>query len=74
MGSNTNNMAVSHHEFALKGITEQRPLSDKIRHVHEVIQERYPSIKRIAVAIYDAQTDILKTYVHSTVGDNPLSR
>lgn len=73
MGSYTYKMAVSHHEFALKGITEQRPLSYKIGQVHEVIQERYPGIKRIAVAIYDAQTDILKTYIHSTEGDNPLS-
>jgi len=66
-------MAISKHEIELKSITEQRPLSDKIRHVHKVIRGRCPAVKRIAVAIYDAHNDMLKTFVHSTEGKNPLS-
>ncbi|WP_236725804.1 hypothetical protein [Solemya pervernicosa gill symbiont] len=67
-------MAISSYEIALKSVTEQRPLSEKLAHVHNVICERLPSIKRIAVAIYDAKSDLLKTFVHSTDGENPSGR
>jgi HD-GYP domain-containing protein (c-di-GMP phosphodiesterase class II) len=38
-----------------------------------VISTRYPFITRIAIALYDAKTDLLKTYVHSSRGNIPLA-
>lgn len=47
-------------------------LHNKLRGIHERILETYPSILRIAVAIYDEETDMLRTFVDSTIGDSPL--
>lgn len=34
---------------------------------------RFDFINRIAVALYDAKTDVLKTFIHSSGGDQPLT-
>lgn len=49
------------------------PLRDKVSYLHRVISERYPSIDRLAVAVYDSKSDLLKTFVHSSDEENPLS-
>ena len=55
------------------------PLSDtvsiqgQLRSIHDGLRGDLPLINRVAVAIYDEQTDILKTFVHSTEGDPPFS-
>lgn len=46
---------------------------DKMREVHQRIQERHPSIARIAVALYDPEMRKLKTFVASNkAGISPL--
>ena len=49
-------------------------ISDKIGSIHKAVRRRYDFIDRIAVAIYDPKTDMLKTFSHSSGGGNPLSR
>lgn len=49
-------------------------ISDKIGGIHEAVRKRYDFINRIAVAVYDNKTDMLKTFSHSSRGENPLSR
>lgn len=39
---------------------------------HRSVKMFCPAISRIAVAIYDAETRVLKTYLHSSGDDNPL--
>jgi two-component system, response regulator RpfG len=41
--------------------------------IHEQIRHLYPALCRIAVAVYDKETNILKTFVHSTDGASPIS-
>jgi HD-GYP domain-containing protein (c-di-GMP phosphodiesterase class II) len=41
-------------------------LTERIKHTHDLIFERYPNIVRIAFAVYDTETDLLKTYINST--------
>ncbi|NMF87269.1 HD-GYP domain-containing protein [Aromatoleum petrolei] len=49
-------------------------VSDKVRELHLRIRERYPSISRIAVALYDPQMRRLKTFVASNEpGITPLN-
>lgn len=48
------------------------PLGQKLQLVHEVIKRCSTAINRIAVALYDARTDMLSTFIHSTAGQSPL--
>jgi len=48
------------------------PLGQKLRLVHETIERCSTAIHRIAVALYDARTDMLSTFIHSTAGQSPL--
>lgn len=47
-------------------------ISATIMKIHEGLRENFPSICRIAVAIYDSSNDSLKTFAHSTDGKSPL--
>ena len=61
------------HEDTLSKLNEDAPLADKLVAVHLFVRGHMPFVARIAVALYDAATDTLKTFAHSTDGDNPLS-
>jgi len=61
------------YQDILSALNQAIPLKDKLMHCHRVIQGHQPFIARIAVAIHDPDTGVLKTYVHSSGGDDPLS-
>ena len=63
---------MSQHHDALEGLNRYIPLRDKLVVAHKSICEIFPFIARIAVAIYDPKTHILKTFIHSSGDDNPL--
>ena len=46
-------------------MNKHMPLRDKLVVAHEVICQQFPFIARIAVTLYDAETKMLKTYLHS---------
>ncbi len=41
--------------------------------IHDELMRDLPAIRRIAVAIYDRDTDLLRTFLHSTDGPVPFS-
>jgi HD-GYP domain-containing protein (c-di-GMP phosphodiesterase class II) len=41
-------------------------LCEKLVALHEEIRLKFPALTRIAIAIYDEDSDLLKTFVHST--------
>lgn len=41
-------------------------LSDRLQSLHKSIMERMPGVCRIACALYDPDTDLLKTFINST--------
>ncbi|HLO78265.1 MAG TPA: HD domain-containing phosphohydrolase [Magnetospirillum sp.] len=47
-------------------------LAEKLACLHDEIKRDFDGINRIAIAIYDASTDILKSFVESSEGDNPF--
>ena len=49
-----------------------RSLTERIESVHAVIASRYPGLDRVAIAIYDSATDLLKTFASSTKDAPPL--
>jgi HD-GYP domain-containing protein (c-di-GMP phosphodiesterase class II) len=52
--------------------TERLPLQEHLREIHASLQDESIDIDRVAVAIYDRRTDLLKTFVHSTLGEVPF--
>jgi len=62
-----------HYKDVLEPLNRQTSIRDKLVHCHKVVQQQFPAIARIAVTIYDPETAILKTYLHSSGEDDPLS-
>ncbi len=64
--------AMSHDQDSLESLNRNIPLRDKLIKTHQALQVHMPFVKRIAVAVYDPKTTLLKTYLHSSGEDNPL--
>ncbi len=60
------------HIDILDELNKHLPLKEKLRSAHQVIKKTMPFIARIAVAVYDPETRVLKTFIHSTDEENPL--
>ena len=65
---------VFYHRDALDTLNGSHPLAAKLSALHKLLKRRYPFIARIAVAVYDSKTDLLKTYVDSGLSAHPLKR
>ncbi|MDH5361461.1 MAG: HD domain-containing protein [Gammaproteobacteria bacterium] len=63
---------MSEHIDALEGLNGRVSLRDKLVAAHRSMSLQFPFIARIAIALYDAETGILKTYLHSSGAANPL--
>ncbi|AEJ01541.1 metal dependent phosphohydrolase [Nitrosomonas sp. Is79A3] len=61
-----------HHYDLLDDLNKPLPLRDKIVSAHHSVQDKFPFISRIAIALYDTKTRILKTYMDSSGEDKPL--
>jgi HD-GYP domain-containing protein (c-di-GMP phosphodiesterase class II) len=62
------------HDDGLEALNRGLTLSEKLKTIHGVLRGRHPSVDRIAVAIYDAKTDTLKTFIDSSGDAQPLVR
>jgi HD-GYP domain-containing protein (c-di-GMP phosphodiesterase class II) len=60
------------YQDTLQKLNENLPLTSKFAYVHDVLKQRYPFVDRIAAALYDPDTDIVKTFVHSSGDAVPL--
>ncbi len=60
------------HDDTLSFLNQKGPLKNKLVSAHNLVKKRLPFIARIAIALYDPATKILKTYLHSSGTDNPL--
>jgi len=66
-------MAMFDHHDNLAEIDKNIALGKKLSSVHNLLKVHYPFISRIAAALYDPKTDMLKTFVHSSGEDQPLT-
>jgi len=51
----------------------QWSLGERLYKIHDEIRTMHPDLCRVAIALYDPETDILKTFAHSTDGIPPIS-
>ncbi len=65
-------LAVFGYQDTLVRLNDDISLTDKLTYIHQVVQEQHPFVVRIAVAIYDPKSDLLKTFIHSSGGESPL--
>ncbi len=63
---------MSDHIDTLDDLNKHIPLKQKLTSAHRVIRESLPFVARIAIALYDPETRVLKTFIHSSGDDNPL--
>lgn len=61
----------THHDV-LGELNRSGPLTEKLRFLHDFLASKHEFIDRIAIAIHDPQTDMLRTYADSTRGPSPL--
>ena len=52
---------------------EKSGLAQRIQRLHAILRARYPFIARVALALYDPETDLLKTFASSTEGGQTLT-
>jgi len=57
------------HQDTLANLHENLPLTEKLRFLHQIMRQDFPFIDRLAIALYDKETEMLKTYTHSTEGN-----
>jgi HD-GYP domain-containing protein (c-di-GMP phosphodiesterase class II) len=62
------------HRDTLEALNTDASFKDKLVRTHQVVQDRLPFIARIAIALYDPKTNLLKTYLHSSGEADPLSQ
>ena len=60
------------HADTLQKLSSDSPINTKLQFIHGTVQERYPAITRIAIALYDEDTDQLSTFTYSSHKPSPL--
>ncbi|MEW6982187.1 HD-GYP domain-containing protein [Colwelliaceae bacterium 6471] len=53
------------HKDKLNGLNKHISLHEKITSTHKILRDTFPFLERIAIAIYDPKTGLVKTYIHS---------
>ena len=60
------------HIDTLDDLNKHIPLKEKLVRAHREIKKNLPFIARIAVTIFDSESRVLKTFIHSSENENPL--
>ena len=63
---------MTEHQDVLAKLNQHMPLREKLVYAHQVASQSLPFIARIAITLYDPETRVLKTYLHSSGEENPL--
>lgn len=63
--NNDQDAPIFHFDQSLTLLTDEVTLGEKIQYLHMMLAQKYLAINRIAVALYDQQTDSLSTFIYS---------
>ncbi len=72
MDKSADSMDIFDHIDALQSLNDECSLNEKVGYIHRVVQERFQFIHRIAIAVYDSKREMVKTFVASGDGEDPL--
>ncbi|MES9899907.1 MAG: HD domain-containing phosphohydrolase [Sedimenticola sp.] len=61
------------HPDLLDELNKKVTVSEKVIAIHQFVRQSCDFVHRIGVAVYEPESDLLKTFVHSTDTGNPLS-
>ncbi|QKQ25228.1 HD domain-containing phosphohydrolase [Candidatus Reidiella endopervernicosa] len=61
------------HSDLLSALGERLSPSEKLDFIYQQVKRAHPFVDRIAVALYDAQSDIVKTFIRCPGEDSPIS-
>jgi HD-GYP domain-containing protein (c-di-GMP phosphodiesterase class II) len=64
----------THHQDELSALNGRLTLNQKLEIIHGTVKKRFPGTSRIAVALYEQKSDVLKTYLASSGSEEPLVR
>ncbi len=62
------------HQDQLRALDTSAPFGEKLRFLHSLLRQQHDFIDRVAVAIYDAKVDMLKTFAWSSEDQSPLTQ
>ena len=62
------------HQDTFKKLNTRLSLKEKLEYIHAHISQQFPYITRISAALYEVNTNSIKTFIHSTNGDSPLNQ
>lgn len=62
------------NNLTLLGASDTQTLSDNLKVIHGLLRQKHPFIDRIAIALYDHQSEILKTFIYSSDVETPLAQ
>lgn len=65
---------MSDHHNPFTGFSDAHSLSDNLQTIHHLLQQKYAFIDRIAIALYDQPSDLLKTFIYSSDIETPLAQ
>lgn len=60
------------HLDHLSRLNARGPLREKVASVHEALRADHPFVDRVALALFDARSRTLRTFLHSSGDDRPL--
>ena len=61
------------HTDPFAALNERAELGEKLDALRQVVVQRHPFIERIAVALYEAESDEIKTFLYSSDSESPLT-
>lgn len=61
------------HKDSLTNLNKKASIADKLKSLHLATKQHHPFISRVAVALYDHDTDLLKTFIYSSDDQTPLA-
>lgn len=65
---------MSDHRSPFTGFSDTQSLSENLRTIHRLLKQKYSFIDRVAIALYDQPSDLLKTFIYSSDIETPLSQ
>ena len=61
------------HRDTFTDLNDSQSLQQKIAYLHHTLQVQHPFISRVAIALYEGETDLLTTFVYSSAQPSPLN-